>query len=80
MILYISVNEYSKGFIDLRDERNNILYKSIFGFELPYDIAEDLAHALSFGMRVELEDEYYNNTIYEKGKIIKEERVDKNDN
>lgn len=80
MIIYISVNEYSKGFMDLRDDENNILYQSTFGFELPYDIAEDIAYALSFGARVELEDENYNNTIYEKGEIIKEERVDENDN
>lgn len=71
--IHISINKHSEGFIDLRDNKNNKLFQSTFGFELPFDIAENIAYALSFGMTVILEDENYLNQTIIKGKTIKEE-------
>ena len=68
--IYMSINEYSEGYI-------NIVRKSFgkdFNFYLPYDIAENIAIALSHFCYVELEDENYTNTVWENGIDIRTER------
>ena len=63
----IAVNKYGQGFMEIY--KNNTLLKAN-DFELPYDIAENISHMLSYIGEVELISEYSTSITIKNGKVI----------
>ena len=67
MILFtIAINKYSHGFIEIH--KNSRLVKAD-DFELPFDIAENIAYTLSYIGDVKLINEFGVGTFIKNGKI-----------
>lgn len=62
----IAINKYSHGFIEIH--KNSELIKAN-DFELPFDIAENIAYTLSYIGDVELINEFGVGTFIKNGKV-----------
>ena len=64
----IAINKYSQGFMEIYKNKTDLLKAN--DFELPYDIAENISHMLSYVGEVELISEYSTSITLKNGKVI----------